>query len=215
MIPQTGMIQPPRLAVWLVALFAPAGQSEAILGDLLEEFLQQAAKSGVISAGSWYWRQALKTSAQLAGTGFRAAPWSTVAAVVGGFLLANLAFRLPERAIFAVLDRYQVYDHNFGVYKFWIGDGIVMGLVVLHLIVGGIVASAAKGREMTATIALAFIRAALGVIGAFIMTARYEHGWTLWPMLHQFGFAIAIVVGGASVRTLRLAATAHTLRSGK
>ena len=127
--------------------------------------------------------------------------------MVGGFLLANLAFRLPEQAIFAVLDRYQVYDHHFDVYKFWASDGIVMGLVVLHLIVGSIVALVAKGREMTATIVLGLIRSAMGVIGAVIIFARYEHSWTLWPMLHQFAFAIAIVVGGAIVRTLWLART--------
>jgi len=205
MIPQTDLVQPPRLAVWLVTLFAPAEQAEAILGDLLEEFFQLASKSGVNCARNWYWRQSVKTSAQLACSGLSAAPWSTATAVVGGFLLANVAFRLPEQAIFAVLDRYQVYDHHFSVYKFWISDGIVIGLVILNLIVGGIVAMVAKGREMTATIALGFIRSALGVIGAVMMLARYEHSWTLWPMLHQFAFSIAIMVGGVSVRTLRLA----------
>jgi hypothetical protein len=207
MISQADFVQPPRLAVWLVSLFAPVGQAEEIFGDLLEEFLQLASRFGVGPARRWYWRQSLRTSAQLAAGGFSAAPWTTVAAVVGGFLLANLAFRLPEQAIFAVLDRYQVYDHHFDVYKFWASDGIVMGLVVLHLIVGSIVALVAKGREMTATIVLGFIRSAMGVIGAVIMFARYEHSWTLWPMLHQFAFAIAIVVGGAIVRTLRLART--------
>jgi hypothetical protein len=204
MIPQADLVQPPRLAVWLVTLFAPADQAEAILGDLLEEFFQLMSTEGVASARSWYWRQSVRTCAQLACNGLSASPWSTLAAVVGGFLLANVAFRLPEQAIFAVLDRYQVYDHHFGVYKFWISDGIVIGLVFLHLFVGGIVAMAAKGREMTATIALGFIRSALGVSGALIMVARYGHGWTLWPMLHQFAFAIAIVVGGVIVRTWRL-----------
>ncbi|MGA7412858.1 MAG: permease prefix domain 2-containing transporter [Bryobacteraceae bacterium] len=205
MIPQADFVQPPRLAVWLVTLFAPAEQAEAILGDLLEEFFQLASKSGVGCARSWYWRQSVRTSAQLACGGLSAAPWSTVTAVVGGFLLAKFAFRWPEQAIFAVLDRYQVYDHHFTVYKFWIGDGIVIGLVVLHLIVGGIVAVVAKGREMTATIALGFIRSALGVIGALLTLIRYEHGWTLWPMLHQFAFSIAMVAGGVIVRTWRLA----------
>ena len=132
MIPQADLVQPPRLAVWLVTLFAAAEQAEATLGDLLEEFFELTAKSGVGCARSWYWRQSVRTIAQFAWTGFANAPWSTAAAVLGGFLLANLAFRLPERAIFAVLDRYQVYDHHFGVYKFWISDGIVIGLVLLQ-----------------------------------------------------------------------------------
>jgi hypothetical protein len=209
MISQADLIQPPRPAVWLVTLFAPAEQAEAILGDLFEEFLQLVSRFGVAPARRWYWRQSLRTSLQLAAGGFSAAPLTTVAAVVGGFLLANIAFRLPEQAIFAVLDRYKVYDHHFGVYKFWISDGIVIGLVVLHLFVGGIVAVVAKGREMTATIALGFIRSALGVIGAIMMLTRYKHSWTLWPMLHQFAFSIAIVVGGVIVRTRRLAGMAR------
>jgi hypothetical protein len=209
MIPQADLVQPPRLAVWLVTLFAAAEQAEATLGDLLEEFFELAAKSGVGCARSWYWRQSVRTIAQFAWTGFGNAPWSTAAAVLGGFLLANLAFRLPERAIFAVLDRYQVYDHHFSVYKFWISDGIVIGLVLLNIIVGSIVGVVAKGREMTATIALGFVRAALGVIGGLMMFSRYQHSWTLLPMLHQLAFAIATVVGGAIVRTRRLAGMAR------
>jgi len=209
MIPQAPYVQPPRLAVWLVSLFAPAEQAEAILGDLLEEFFQLASKSGVASARSWYWRQGVRTSAQLAGTGFRAAPWSTAAAVLGGFLLFRLAFRLPEQAIFAVLVKYQVPENHFGAYKFWISDGIVIGLVILSMLIGIIVAVGAKGREMTATIALGFIRAGLGITGALMMVARYEQGWTLWPMFHQLAFAIATVVGGVIIRTLRLTATAR------
>ena len=209
MNPQLDSAQPPRLAVWLVTLFAPAEQAEVILGDLLEEFSHLASSTGTASARGWYWRQTLRTLAHLTGSGFRTAPWLTVAAVLLGFLLMRFAFRLPEQAIMAVLDRYQVYDHHFDVYKFWISDGIVIGLVFLSTLIGCIVAVVAKGREMTATMALGFIRAALGVIGAVMMVVLYEHNWTLWPMLHQFAFAIATVVGGVIVRTWRLAATAR------
>ncbi len=209
MIPQADFVQPPRLAAWLVTLFAPAEQMDAILGDLLEEFFQLASRLGVASARSWYWRQSVRTSAQLAGNGFRAAPWSTAAVVVAGYLLFRLAFRLPEQAILAVLVKYHVPENHFGVYKFWISDGIVIGLAVLSMLVGGLVAVVAKSREMTAAIALGSNRAALGVIGALLMVARYEHDWTLWPMLHQLVFGIATVAGGVIVRTSRLAATAR------
>jgi len=79
------LVRPPRLATWLVNLFAST-EEESILGDLLEEYSDLASKSGVAFARRWYWRQTMKTIAHLADTGFRVAPWSTAAAVAGGFL---------------------------------------------------------------------------------------------------------------------------------
>jgi hypothetical protein len=35
---QRDIVQPPRIAVWLITLFTQAGEAESILGDLLEEF---------------------------------------------------------------------------------------------------------------------------------------------------------------------------------
>src|SRR5215813_3365658 len=51
---------PPRLATWLVDLFASAEQAESILGDLAEEFSDIASTSGVLSARRWYWRESPK-----------------------------------------------------------------------------------------------------------------------------------------------------------
>ncbi len=115
MTSQSDFVQPPRIAVWLVNLFTTGEEAESILGDLLEEFSYLASKSGLAFARSWYWRQAVKTIAHLAGTGFRVAPWSTAAAVGGGFLLRRFVSGLPERAIFAVLRRYQVFEHHFNL----------------------------------------------------------------------------------------------------
>ena len=90
MTSQADFLQPPRIAVWLVNLFTlTAEEAESIPGDLLEEFSHLASKSGVAFARSWYWRQTVKTIAHLVGSGFRVAPWSTTAAVVGGFLLVS------------------------------------------------------------------------------------------------------------------------------
>src|SRR4029077_9054167 len=113
MPPPAYFVQPPRMAVWLVNLFTRAEEAETILGDLLEEYFHLASKSGVALGRSWYWRQTLKTIAHLVGTGFRGAPWSTPAAVVGGFLLLRFVSGLPERTIFAVLRRYQIFEHHF------------------------------------------------------------------------------------------------------
>jgi hypothetical protein len=207
MTSQADFVQPPRIAVWLVMLFTPAEKAESMLGDLLEEFSQLASKSGPGLARSWYWRQTANTIAHLVGSGFRIAPWSIAVAVVGGFFLMKLLFRLPEEAIVGFLGRYRVCDDHFAVCMFWITDGILIGLVILNTVVGGIVAVVAKGREMTATLTLAFIKSALAVAGLLMMVARTGHYWFPVTILHVFAFSIATVVGGAIVRILRSAAT--------
>src|SRR2546429_4997347 len=63
--------RPPSIAARLVSLFGSADQAESILGDLEEEFSDIASKSAAASARRWYWRQSLKTIAQLAGAGVR------------------------------------------------------------------------------------------------------------------------------------------------
>jgi hypothetical protein len=210
MTSQADFVQPPRIAVWLVNLFTPAEEAESILGDLLEEFSHLASKSGATFARRWCWRQTVKTIAYLAGTGFSVAPWGTTVAVAGGFLLLRFISGLPEQAIFAVLRRYRVFDHHFNAYVFFATDGIAIGHVIAAMFVGCLVALAAKGREMVATMTLALVLCAL--IGAALVWVA-THGpmdvaWMLWSCADPF----AIVVGGAIVRTRRSAAT--TLPSG-
>ena len=105
MTSQSHFVQPPRLAVWLLTLFALDDEAESILGDLLEEFTLLASKSGFPFARRWYWRQTLKTVFQLADHGFRTAPWSTMVAVAGGFLLREVVAGRVEPSIFSVLER--------------------------------------------------------------------------------------------------------------
>ncbi len=199
-------VQPPRIAVWLVNLFTPAEEAESILGDLLEEYSRLESKSGVTFARSWYWRQAVKSIAHLVGTGFRVASWSTGAAVLSGFLLLRLVPLLPERAIFAVLRRYRVFDHHFNAYVFFASTGIEIGCIVVSMFVGSMVALAAKGREMVATITLALISGVFTGVAILVLVAW---GRPLFPgsLLWQFAGQIAIVTGGVIVRTLRSAAT--------
>jgi hypothetical protein len=207
MTSQAYFVQPPRIAVWLVNLFTPAEEAESILGDLLEEYSHLASKSGVAFARSWYWRQTVKSIAHLAGTGFRVAPWSTAAAVVGGFLLLRFASGLPERAIFAVLHRYQVFEHHFNAYVFFATDGIAIGHVIVSMFVGCIVALAAKGREMVATMTLGLVLCTLGVAAYLVWVARTGDTSILWMLPWHFADWTAIVIGGAIVRTRRSAAT--------
>ena len=117
-------IRPPRIAVWLVSLFAPTGEAELMLGDLLEEFSQLVARVGLSVARRWYWRQTLKTIPSLLLAGFRSAPGTITAVVIGGFLLRWFVSwwsnPVINRAIEAVLEKYQVYEHNPHVYIFWL-----------------------------------------------------------------------------------------------
>jgi hypothetical protein len=117
MTSQPGFAQPPRFALWLVNLFTLVGEEDSILGDLLEEFSQLASRSGSARARRWFWRQSLKSIAHLVFAAYREAPLWTTAAVAGGFFLRKLLAPLPERAIFAIVDRYQLFEHHFNLYR--------------------------------------------------------------------------------------------------
>jgi hypothetical protein len=200
-------VQPPRLAFWLVNLFSIPDDAEAIMGDLLEEFSYLACKSGAAYAQRWYWRQALKTIAHLIYSAYRVAPWSTASAVVGGFLLRWLVtgfLGFPERAIFAVLEKYQVPDKHFNTYVFFATTGIDIGYVIVFLWVGCVIALVAKGREMAAAITLSLIFAGMAGVALFAWAAS---GHSLLRSLLPWNFAdsFAILIGAAIVRSSRSA----------
>jgi hypothetical protein len=203
-----GSVRPPRIAVWLVNLFISAEEEESIPGDLLEEFSHLASKSGAAFARSWYWRQTVKTIAYLAGNGFGIAPWSTAAAVVGGFLLLRFISGWPEQAIAAVVNRSSFYEHHFNAYMFWMTDGIDIGHIIVAALVGSMVALAARGREMIATMTLALILAVLVVAAAFLVVPRIGAETFLWRLPWYLADSLAIVVGGATVRMRRSGAIA-------
>jgi hypothetical protein len=206
MTSQSHFVQPPRLAVWLLTLFALDDVAESILGDLLEEFTLLASKSGVAFARRWYWRQTLKTVYQLADHGFRTAPWSTTIAVAAGFALRGDAGRLVEPTIFAVLERYQVYQYHFGTYMFFASTGIDIGHLTTFLLVGFVVAFVAKGREMVATMSLGLFWGALTVVSFPAVVMQSGYGTALSRVMVYFADSLAIVIAGMIIRTHRLGA---------
>src|ERR1700678_290990 len=170
---QPEFAQPPRIATWLVNLFIPAEDGESIPGDLHEEFSHLASKSGIAVARSWYWRQTVKTIAHLAGMGFRVAPWSTAAAVVGGFLLMRFVSGLPDKLLAAATDRYLTYwSTHFKAYMFCATDGMFIAHLVGSVFVGCTVALTAKKREMVATMTLALVLGALGIAASLGWLAK-------------------------------------------
>jgi len=203
---------PPRIAIRLLNLFATGEEAESILGDLLEEFSQLAFKSGVGVARRWYWRQTMKTIVHLIGIGFRAAPLVTAAAVIGGFLLNRLVSGLPERAIFAVLERYSVFDHHFSAYVFFATYGIAVGHVIASLFVGSVVALVTRSKEMVATVALvlAFFTMTVAAVPVWIATG---HMPILSMLVWNFADWLAIMIGGAIVRMRRSVKTSSLLHA--
>jgi Fe2+ transport system protein B len=207
---QADFVSPPRIATWLVNLFSPAEQAEAILGDLLEEYSQLVSKSAVAVARRWYWRQTVKTIAHLFGTGFRDAPWSAAVAVVGGFFLHGFVSGLPNKLLSALTDKYLFYwSAHFQAYM-WVLNGMPIAHLVLSVFVGCIVALVARGREMVATMTLALVFSAM--IGAAAVWVALHQPLSVAWMLWSCADSLAIVVGGALVRTFRSASA--TLPSG-
>jgi hypothetical protein len=203
------ILQPPRLAVWLISLFAPVEDSQSIAGDLLEEFSCFAAKEGVAFARRWYWRQTVKSLTHLFGRGFRSAPWSTIAAVAGGFLLLRFVSGLPGMLLSALTDRYLAFwSTHFQAYS-WMLKGMLPAHLIAIMFVGAIVALVAKGREMVATMMLALVLS--GLIGAaFVWVGMHRPLDVSW-ILSSSAEPLVIVMSGALVRTRRSAAA--SLRS--
>jgi hypothetical protein len=213
MTSQSQFVQPPRFAVWLLTLFALDDEAESILGDLLEEFSLLASKLGVPFARRWYWRQTLKTVLQLAVLGFRTAPWLTTAAVAGGFFLRKLVAPWVEPPIFAVLEKYHVYEHHFSMYMFFASTGIDIGHFITFLFVGFIVAFVARGREMVATTTLGLIFGAMIVVALPVEVMRFGYAMPLSRVMVYFADSLAIVIAGVIVRRHRLGAAARHVQA--
>lgn len=210
MTSQPHLVKPPCIAVWLLNLLALAEEAESILGDLLEEFSLLASKSGVVFAQRWYWRQTIKTVPQLAGIGFRTAPWLIGASVVGGLLLRKLVAPLVGLPVSALLDRYQAFfEHHLSVYLFFASTGLDIEHLISFVLIGFLVAFVTRQREMVATMALGLIYGAMAVVGFIYAVTRTGNDALLWRLTWIFADAFAIVIAGAIVRMHRLAATSR------
>lgn len=216
MVTKSSLIQPPRLAVWLVNLFTPYEQSDSILGDLIEEFSDLASKSGMAFARRWYWRQSVRTVAHLIGCGFRGGPWQIAGVVVGGFLLYFFCGGRLEEAVVAVLNFGRHPNDN--PYYTWsqaqarirlIECGDLVGHFLLSLFIGCIVALAVKGREMVAAITLAFVLWVPAMALFLVWSARHGPFLPL-QLITLLSDSIMIVIGGGIVRKIRSAAAPRT-----
>jgi hypothetical protein len=216
MVTKSSLIQPPRLAVWLVNLFTPYKQSDSILGDLIEEFSDLASKSGMAFARRWYWRQSVRTVAHLIGSGFLGGPWQIAGVVVLGFSLYFFCGGRLEEAVVAFLN-FGRHPHDNPYYT-WsqaqarirlIVYGDLVGHLLLSLFIGCIVAVAVKGREMVAAITLAFVLWVPPMAFFLVWSARHGPFYPL-QMIIPLSDSIMILFGGGIVRKIRSVAAPRT-----
>lgn len=198
--------RPPRLAGWLVELFASPYQSESILGDLAEEFSDIASKLGVASARRWYWRQSLKTIAHLAGSSFRTAPWSLAGVVLLGFLLRWFSAVFPERVVIAILRAQRPYSNlHYDFYVWLVTWGIPIARVVEMTLIGCIIAAIARGKEMAATITVVAISVVIVGWNFFLVTRNLPPQIPLpWGfLLGSLANWVATLLGAVIIREIR------------
>ena len=139
-------------------------------------------------------------------------PAACIAAVVtGAFLLrwyiSVLSNPAIHRAIDAALSSYRVDEHDPHAYIFWLTSSMLAARLILNVLVGGLVAVAAKGREMTATMTLGLVSMVLAIYSTLLTVAKDGDHGVVWTLPHTFAFSMAIVAAGATVRMYRSHAT--------
>jgi len=148
----------------------------------------------------------VKTVAHLIATGFLVAPWLTAGTVVASWLLCGGFVWSTQKAVVAILDKYQVYAH-IDAHVFWLIYALLIERLVEPFIIGCIIAVAAKGREMVVTMTLGLVIGASS--GAGLVHIRHhwsESNLPLAPLLlTTFVSPVMFVVGGGIVREIRSA----------
>ena len=155
MTPTDRVAHPPRLATWLVDLFASAREADVILGDLHEEFTAVFARDGRTQARRWYWRQSMRTIAHLAVGPFRGKPWPTFGIGVAGLALTWPLFWATSFASRAIVVRYPVYDY-VSAQLFWEINSLLPSFIA-----GWVIARVARNRPMTAALSIVLAMAVL------------------------------------------------------
>ena len=210
------IVQPPRIAVWLVGLFVVEEETGMQQQILDERFSDMASRfGGTDRAGRWYWSQSVKTIAGLVGRGFRTAPWLIVITTLSAAFLLQFATANLQRVImeFIALLNHHVTPHydskHAASHLFWMYYIVFVGSLLISLIMGSFVAMVAKRREMIATIALSVVSLIMTVTIFWESVAmHYAVDPSLFPriIVEQLSASFLIVVGGIIVREIRSAA---------
>ena len=214
--------KPPRVASWLVEVFAPMECAEGVLGDLEEEFGERLRQSGCRAARHWYRRQAVKTTVHLSWGSIRTAPWSTPAQVVASFVVGLLLYGLVNIWVARLVSNLPIYDYDTSVWS-WRGAAFIR-FVVLPVALGWSIAAFARGREMimtTLVVGLVVGMTVLPVVAADVRLHVSEHGprmglfglstHVLEIFLTQSVFPLGVVAGGMVRRLQQLRRSAGIL----
>jgi hypothetical protein len=202
MNPRPMLDQPPRPAAWLLSLFTEGEEREQIAGDLQEEYLERVGQSSRAARG-WYWRQVLKTLPHLAGSAFRTSPWRIGLAIILGFEFRRLLGPLPGRAMFAIIERTNVFENHYGIYRFLASTAIDIGHLITYLLVGLLVGLIARRRELAPALVLGLIYAVMAAVASVWFVTRSHEFAYLLRLSWYFSDSLAIVLGAVLVRTLR------------
>lgn len=198
----------PRLAAWLIDLFASEGQAESILGDLHEEFSDLVIKRGSVYARRWYWRQSVKSIFHLTRAAI-CAPRSIAGVVLFGFLLRWFSATVPGQVVDGILRMQRPYSNlHYGRYVWLLTYGTPLIDGLWNMLIGSIVAVLAKGKELVATITLGIVFAAPIDWLLFLLLARTAPPWRVVPSLASVLSSLAVnilatVFAGVIVRRCR------------
>jgi hypothetical protein len=190
-------VHPPRLASWLIGMFASPQQEEAIDGDLLEEFSEIEVSRGKSVARRWYWKQSLKTSVQLFWTAVRSAPGLIAVTTVGAFFFLWATQSLPARLLIGVLDHYHgFFDAHFDGWLFCMHyGGLIVGWSVAILL-GCLIGVVAKGKEIAATATFGLFRIVGAPIPTIALFWAYRALFPHHPMNWNTGYIGVVVTRG-------------------
>jgi hypothetical protein len=106
--------------------------------------------------------------------------------------------------IHALLQRVDLYAGFPHVYIFWTIHLMYAERLLVNFLVGIIVGSVVKEREMAGTIALALLGDVLAMEAMLNAAARTGDSGYLWTLPWSFAFSCAVVLGGATVRMRRM-----------
>ena len=82
---------PPPFACWLVQSVLPARYSEAMLGDLIEEYTLRAESTSPLSASRWFWSQACRSVPSMLWSSLRSRDWLiSMSVAVGVYIIMGM-----------------------------------------------------------------------------------------------------------------------------
>ena len=214
--------KPPRVAAWLIELFAPMECAEGVLGDLEEEFAGRLQQSGCRAARRWYRHQAVRTTVHLSWGSIRSAPWSTPAQVLASFVVGLLLYGVVSIWVARLVSNLPIYDYDISVWSWRVAAFI--RLVLLPVALGWSIAAFARDREMVMTtlvVGLVVGMSLLGVVAADVRLHVSGPGPRMGPfrllthvleiVLTQLVLPLGIVAGGMVRRLQQLRRSAERL----